>query len=99
MLISNLSKKLQKRMQQNLPTKKLQKFVVFYFSYCVQKFLSYKCFGWTFELFVNGFELGIEFWVYDTHINFLPKKFLTLSLFANFKYNADERTQKNEKCI
>jgi hypothetical protein len=79
MLISNPSKKLQKTHAKKFTNEKVTEiWSFFYFNYCVQKFLSYKCFGWTFELFVTGFELSIEFWVLWYPYQILAKKLFFL---------------------
>ncbi len=88
MLISNPLKKLMRR---KLPTTKWQKNEVFYFYYCVQKFLACNVFMWTFfSFFLMDSNHSIEFCVmlYDTHIWIcLTMFFLSLHFLLTLKAN------------
>ncbi len=75
-----------------------EKWWVFDLSYCVQKFSNCNLLGWTFLQFFHRFELSNEFCaLWNSYRVF--GKYLYQHFFLNWKPNADETAQKNDKHI
>ncbi len=77
-------------MRKKLSTKKWKKNLVFYFYYFVQIFSAYNFFWVNFFVFFPTNQI-LLFMIPGTHIE--------LALIDNFKPNAEETAQRNEKRI